>query len=87
MEITIFVISGIIIALTEVAKRVFDMDLVTQERFLPVINIVFGLILGVLFLKTGELKMDLLFGLLAGLGAGGLYDISPIKNVVKTIGK
>jgi len=86
MEITIAIIAAVIIALTEVVKRVFVMTEATGKRILPLVNILLGLVLGFIFLQTGDLKMDLLYGLLAGLSAGGLYDISPIRSVVKAIG-
>lgn len=86
MEITVFVISGVIVALTEVVKRVFALSDEASQRYLPAVNLLFGVILGGVFLQTGDIKMNLLFGLLAGLGAGGLYDLTPIKKVVNSIG-
>lgn len=48
-----------------------------NKRFIPLINSVMGMGLGYLFLNS-SIKENLLFGLLCGLSASGLFDQTKI---------
>lgn len=85
MEITLLTLPPIIIALAEVVKRALALNDAMTQRFIPLFNIALGIGLGVVFLNLPELKFEVLFGILAGLSAGGLYDLAPIKTVTKVV--
>lgn len=84
MEITLLMLPPIITALVEVVKRTFSVTGSVRDNYIPVLNVVIGVLLGVIYLE-GEPKYTVLMGALAGLSAGGLYDL--VKNPIKAIGR
>lgn len=85
MEITLLTLPPIIIALSEVLKRALALSDAATERFIPLFNLALGILLGVVFLNLPELKFEVLFGILAGLSAGGLYDLAPVQGFTKAV--
>lgn len=76
---------AIIVALVEVVKRALAFNDSQKERFLPLLNIAVGILFGVVFYSF-ELKFNVLLGALAGLSAGGLYDLRTVgKAIVEKI--
>lgn len=52
-------------------------------KFIPLVNIVLGVIGGVVYLHPGNIEMAILDGIIAGLTAGGFY--SSVKNVLEGV--
>ncbi len=73
-------IVAVIVGLGEVLK-----GLKVPQRFLPVINVLFGIIASFAFSYDGTIAPTMLQGLVIGLSAAGVYDLAvkPIKKVVK----
>jgi hypothetical protein len=76
MEVTDLVIIAVIIGLLEVAKKTG-----LPERFVPVVAVLMGIVAGIFF-YSGDTKTGILFGIVCGLSAIGLF--SGTKN---TFGK
>lgn len=71
--IDIGILVTVIIALGEVFKRMEIGD----AKYLPVLNIVLGIVGGIVYL-TGDMKTNILMGIVIGLSASGLFDISKV---------
>jgi ABC-type amino acid transport system permease subunit len=74
MEISLII--GVIIALAELLKKVG-----LNPKYIPVADLIFGLAAGFVYLYPGDPKMAVLYGIIAGLSAAGLY--SGVKNVTE----
>jgi ABC-type amino acid transport system permease subunit len=72
MEISLII--GVIIALAELLKKVG-----INPKYIPVADLILGIAAGFVYLYPGDPKMAVLYGIIAGLSAAGLY--SGIKNV------
>ena len=70
MDINITIIVGILIALSEFLKK-----LGLEKKLLPISNILFGIIAGFVYLE-GEVKIKVLYGVVAGLTASGVFDLT-----------
>lgn len=70
------VILAVIVGLGELYKK---MEL--PKKFLPLVNIVLGVLAGFFFIDPVSIQESIMTGLMLGLGASGLYDIS--KSVPK----
>lgn len=68
------VLVAIIVALSEFCKKVG-----VNPKFIPIINLLLGVVGGIIYLNPADLKIGILEGLIMGLTAGGFY--SSIKNV------
>ena len=55
-----------------------------NDKYIPVVNVILGVIGGVVYLNPSDVKLGLLQGLVMGLTASGLY--SSVKNVNEGIG-
>lgn len=77
MEVTDVLIIALILGLVEVAKRTG-----LPERLVPLLAIMLGVVGGVYFAFPEDPKTGILFGLMCGLSAIGLF--SGTKN---TLGK
>lgn len=66
------------IALAKVAQM-----LGVPKKFIPVFNIVSGIILSVFYLNPLNIKTGILEGIIAGLSASGLY--SGVKNTIQGV--
>lgn len=70
MEIAAFI--AIVVGLSQITKNVG-----LANKYIPLLNLLFGVVLGILFL-TGDIKANVLQGLIIGLSASGLYDQSKL---------
>ncbi|KFN08493.1 holin [Bacillus pseudomycoides] len=70
--VEVSVIIAVVVALSQVAKM-----LGLQTKYIPLLNLTLGILLGVLFLPF-DIKMNVFQGLIIGLSASGLYDHSKI---------
>lgn len=68
------VLIAVIVALGEFFKKAG-----LNPKYVPILNLLFGIIGGVVYLNPADLKIGILEGLIMGLTAGGFY--SSIKNV------
>ncbi len=66
-------ITAVIVALTELVKRVSPIN----HKYLPLISLVFGLVAGV-FYFDGTINEKIFTGIVMGLTASGLFDQSKI---------
>lgn len=66
------VLIAVVVALTELVKR-FDVP----KKYIPVVSLLLGLVAGI-FYVPGELKEQIMYGLMIGLSASGLFDQSKI---------
>lgn len=69
----IALIIAVVTAFTELVKR---LDLV-PVKYLPTVSIALGIAGGILYLP-GSLKEQVMYGLMMGLAASGLFDQSKI---------
>jgi hypothetical protein len=76
VEVTDLVIIAVIVGLLEVAKRTG-----LPERLVPLVAVIMGIVAGIFFF-SGDIKTGILFGIVCGLSAIGLF--SGTKN---TLGK
>ncbi|MED4052926.1 transposase [Niallia taxi] len=75
-ELTVGVFIAVIIALVELLKRSLDLP----TKMAPLVSALLGLPVGILYLDV-DLKTGILFGLIIGLSAGGVY--SGFKTITK----
>ncbi|CAM3936487.1 holin [Bacillus paramycoides] len=72
--VEISVIIAVVVSLSQVVKM-----LGLQTKYIPLLNLALGILLGVLFLPF-DIKMNVFQGLIIGLSASGLYDHSKITK-------
>ncbi|KEK23511.1 hypothetical protein [Bacillus gaemokensis] len=72
VEITVMI--GIVVGLSQIAKTVG-----LQTKYIPLLNLTLGIVLGVLFLPQ-DLKMNVFQGIIIGLSASGLFDHTKIMK-------
>lgn len=85
-------IVGVITIVVEVIKRAAQWSSETTARFAPLLAVILGAILGLAFFavappeaRTGESALlAVLFGLVQGASAVGLYDLGG-KTVIETV--
>lgn len=70
MEMAVFI--AVVVGLSQITKNVG-----LASKYVPLLNLAFGVILGVSFL-SGDIKANVLQGLIIGLSASGLYDQSKL---------
>lgn len=79
-EILLFatVLAPVIIALTELVKRSYELE----KRFIPLIALVIGLVVGGLATNFGDIDLvtRLWAGGIAGLSASGLFKLATKKD-------
>lgn len=75
---TIMVLTPIVVGLVEVLKQAKDIE----SRYAPLASLVIGLVLSVgsAVLLGQELATSVIVGLIAGLSASGLYDVSSLRK-------
>ena len=78
MEISLII--GVIIALAELLKKVG-----IDAKYIPIADLILGIAAGFVYLYPGDSKMAVLYGIIAGLSAAGLY--SGVKNVSQGVSK
>ncbi|HDR7432614.1 TPA: holin [Bacillus anthracis] len=70
--IEISVIIAVVVGLSQIAKTIG-----LQTKYVPLLNLTFGIVLGVLFLG-GDIKTNVFQGIIIGLSASGLFDHTKI---------
>ncbi|PFY63922.1 holin [Bacillus toyonensis] len=65
---------GIVVGLSQIGKTIG-----LQTKYVPLLNVTLGILLGVLFLPF-DIKMNVFQGIIIGLSASGLYDHSKITK-------
>lgn len=70
-EITIVI--AVVIALTQFAKVVG-----VTAKYLPTISLVLGILAGLFYVDVPTIQDKIMFGLMIGLSAAGLFDQSKI---------
>jgi L-cystine uptake protein TcyP (sodium:dicarboxylate symporter family) len=78
MEYTDVIIIPIIMALSELLKRTGF-----NAKFIPIVSLILGVIAGITYLYPTDIKAGILYGLMMGLSASGLY--SGTKNVAEQL--
>lgn len=68
----------LVVGLSEILKR-FGLNI----KFVPIVNLVMGLAIGILLLNPTNIRAGMIQGLFIGLSASGLY--SGVKNVMQGI--
>ncbi|MDM5436157.1 holin [Bacillus hominis] len=68
------VIIGIVVGLSQIAKTIG-----LQTKYVPLLNLTLGIVLGVLFLD-GDIKVNVFQGIIIGLSASGLFDHTKIMK-------
>lgn len=68
----IALIIGVVLALTELIKQ-----LGLNKKYLPVASLVLGLLAGVFYIED-SIQEQIMYGLMIGLSASGLFDQSKI---------
>ncbi|MFA2809351.1 holin [Bacillus mycoides] len=66
------VMIGIVVGLSQIAKTIG-----LQTKYVPLLNLTLGIVLGVLFLG-GDIKTNVFQGIIIGLSASGLFDHTKI---------
>ncbi len=70
--IEISVIIAVVVGLSQIAKTIG-----LQTKYVPLLNLTLGIVLGVLFLG-GDIKTNVFQGIIIGLSASGLFDHTKI---------
>lgn len=64
-------IIGVVVALTQLMKGFIP------NKYLPALSLVLGVVAGVIYVE-GDLKSQIMYGLMIGLSASGLFDQTKI---------
>lgn len=70
----IAIVIAVVVALTEFVKRID----VVPAKYLPAISLVLGILAGIFYVDVPALSEKVMFGLMIGLSASGLFDQSKI---------
>jgi uncharacterized membrane protein HdeD (DUF308 family) len=76
MLVELSIVVAVIMGLSEIVKRVG-----LNSKFIPIVNLVFGIVGGIVYLYPNDTKLAVFYGIVAGLTASGLY--SGTKNTVE----
>lgn len=68
------VMIGIVVGLSQIVKTIG-----LQTKYVPLLNLTLGIVLGVLFLD-GDIKTNVFQGIIIGLSASGLFDHTKIMK-------
>ncbi|PED22112.1 holin [Bacillus toyonensis] len=72
--VSLAVIIGIVVGISQIGKTVG-----LQTKYVPLLNLTLGIVLGVLFL-AGDIKTNVFQGIIIGLSASGLFDHTKIMK-------
>ncbi|KXY32230.1 holin [Bacillus cereus] len=72
--VSLAVMIGIIVGLSQIVKTIG-----LQTKYVPLLNLTLGIVLGVLFLG-GDIKTNIFQGIIIGLSASGLFDHTKITK-------
>ncbi|KAA0742009.1 holin [Bacillus sp. AY3-1] len=70
--VSLAVMIGIVVGLSQIVKTIG-----LQTKYVPLLNLTLGIVLGVLFLG-GDIKTNVFQGIIIGLSASGLFDHTKI---------
>jgi hypothetical protein len=62
---------GVVVALTQLAKQF------VPTKYIPLVSLALGIVAGI-FYVGGDIKEQIMWGIVIGLSASGLYDQSKI---------
>ncbi|WP_453992091.1 holin [Bacillus nitroreducens] len=65
---------AVVIALTELVKRLE----IIPVKYLPALSLVLGLVAGIFYVAASTIQDKIMFGLMIGLSAAGLFDQTKI---------
>ena len=71
---------AVIIAVSQLIKQTESVS----AKYVPYVNIAFGILSGVIYLD-GSLKDNIMYGIIIGLSASGLFDLTKVKDKTKKI--
>ncbi|CAM4057617.1 holin [Bacillus albus] len=72
--VSLAVMIGIVVGLSQIVKTIG-----LQTKYVPLLNLTLGIVLGVLFLN-GDIKTNVFQGIIIGLSASGLFDHTKIMK-------
>ncbi|MDA1680409.1 holin [Bacillus cereus group sp. TH152-1LC] len=72
--VSLAVMIGIVVGLSQIVKIIG-----LQTKYIPLLNLTLGILLGVLFLD-GDIKTNVFQGIIIGLSASGLFDHTKIMK-------
>lgn len=72
--VSVAVIIGVVVGLSQIVKTIG-----LQTKYVPLLNLTLGIVLGVLFLD-GDIKTNVFQGIIIGLSASGLFDHTKIMK-------
>ncbi|TEA53213.1 holin [Bacillus sp. BH2] len=72
--VNLAVMIGIVVGLSQISKTIG-----LQTKYVPLLNVTLGIVLGVLFLD-GDIKTNVFQGIIIGLSASGLFDHTKIMK-------
>ncbi|HDR7847481.1 TPA: holin [Bacillus toyonensis] len=72
--VSLAVMIGVVVGLSQIAKTIG-----LQTKYVPLLNLTLGIVLGVLFLG-GDIKTNVFQGIIIGLSASGLFDHTKIMK-------
>ncbi|OOZ78566.1 holin [Bacillus cereus] len=72
--VSLAVMIGIVVGLSQIVKTIG-----LQTKYIPLLNLTLGIVLGVLFLN-GDIKTNVFQGIIIGLSASGLFDHTKIMK-------
>ncbi|PEL17636.1 holin [Bacillus wiedmannii] len=72
--VSLAVMIGIVVGLSQIVKTIG-----LQTKYVPLLNLTLGIVLGVLFL-VGDIKTNVFQGIIIGLSASGLFDHTKIMK-------
>lgn len=72
--VSLAVMIGIVVGLSQIVKTIG-----LQTKYVPLLNLTLGIVLGVLFLE-GNIKTNVFQGIIIGLSASGLFDHTKIMK-------
>lgn len=75
IEITDVVVVSVIIGLVQLVKQLGWL----HEKYMPLLSVVLGIIAGVIYFE-GEITVRIMFGIILGLSASGLFDQTKIAT-------
>lgn len=70
----IAIIVAVVVALTQLFKK---LDFI-PVKYIPVITLIFGVLAGIFYVDVPTLQVKIMYGLMIGLSAAGLFDQSKI---------
>ena len=83
MEFTWEILFGIAQAIITAIIGVFTKDTLIDSKYIPIQNLVIGILSGILAIVTGIYDNTInamLIGIAISFGVGGAYDMTQIKN-------